>query len=108
MYICSFKLNKMIKKIFLFLAFFAIAFMTYAQNAKKYTTYIVKEGESLRQIARKVGCKKKDIKNLNPDVSKKPEANTVLVVPNKNYGKEKEKKNLKQQKLILKKKYFMK
>jgi len=92
MYICSFKLNKMIKKIFLFLAFFAFAFMTYAQNAKKYTTYIVKEGESLRQIARKVGCKKKDIKNLNPDISKKPEANTVLVVPNKNYGKEIEKK----------------
>ncbi len=59
----------------------------FAQDAKKYTTYIVKSGESLKNIAKKVGCKVKEIKNLNPDVNKKPIVNTTLVVPNKNYGK---------------------
>lgn len=59
-----------------------------AQKARKYTTYVVKSGETLRSIAKKVGCRYKEIKNLNPDVDKRhPAVNTTLVVPNKNYGK---------------------
>ncbi len=60
---------------------------TLAQNAKKYTTYIVKQGETLRSIAKKIGCKVREIKNLNPDIDKRPKVNTTLVVPNKNFGK---------------------
>jgi LysM repeat protein len=81
-------------KILLLLTFFIFSFVeTNAQNARKYTTYVVKPGESLRSIAKKVGCRYKEIKNLNPDVDKKhPRVNTTLVIPNKNYGKPKEKK----------------
>ncbi len=53
----------------------------HAQEELLYTTYIVKEGESLKMIASKIGCRVKDIKNLNPDVEKYPEKNTTLIVP---------------------------
>ena len=77
----------------------AISLNSYAQNAKKYTTYIVKEGETLKKIAKKVGCRTKEIKNLNPDVAKRPKANTTLVVPNKDYGKKPKKKKDKKKKI---------
>ena len=60
-----------------------------AQDARKYTTYVVKSGETLKSIAKKVGCKVKEIKNLNPDIGKNPEVNTTLVIPNKEFGKKK-------------------
>lgn len=76
-----------IKNLILVFLLFAAVQMT-AQDEKKYTTYIVKSGETLRSIAKKVGCKYREIKNLNPDVDKKrPPVNTTLVIPNKNYGK---------------------
>ncbi len=82
------KIFKM-KRILLLIGLFVMIGQTpvFAQNAKKYTTYIVKSGESLKSIAKKIGCKVKEIKNLNPDVDKKPRVNTTLVVPNKNFGK---------------------
>ncbi len=65
-----------------------ISVAVFAQNEREYTTYIVKRGETLRSIAKKVGCRYREIKNLNPDVDKRhPEVNTTLVVPNKNYHK---------------------
>lgn len=67
---------------------FFIAFQAFSQNAKKYTTYVVKYGETLKSIAKKVGCKTKEIKNLNPDVDKNNlSVNTTLVIPNKNFNK---------------------
>jgi len=76
-------------KILLLLSFFVFSFVQInAQNARKYTTYVVKPDETLRSIAKKVGCRYKEIKNLNPDVNKRhPRVNTTLVIPNKNYGK---------------------
>ncbi len=68
---------------------------SFAQDAKKYTTYIVKEGQSLKQIAKIVGCRVKVLKNLNPDMDKYPTVNTTLVVPNKKYGKKTLKKDKK-------------
>jgi len=65
-----------------------ITFEAFSQDAKKYTTYVVKSGETLKSIAKKVGCKVKEIRNLNPDVNKrKPTINTTLVIPNKNFNK---------------------
>lgn len=65
-----------------------ITFQAFSQDAKKYTTYVVKSGETLKSIAKKVGCKVKEIRNLNPDVDKKkPATNTTLVIPNKNFNK---------------------
>ncbi len=76
------------KRNLLIILLFFITFHAFSQDAKKYTTYVVKSGETLRSIAKKVGCKVKDIRNLNPDVDKKtPKVNTTLVVPNKNFNK---------------------
>jgi LysM repeat protein len=76
-----------IKNLLILLLFITFSQLS-AQNAREYTTYIVKDGESLRSIARKIGCRYKEIKNLNPDVDKKhPRVNTTLVIPNKDFGK---------------------
>ncbi len=71
------------KKYILLLSIFFMAFHVEHLHAQKiqYTTYIVKEGESIRGIAKKVGCRVRDIKNLNPDVAKYPAKNTTLIVP---------------------------
>ncbi len=75
-------------KTLLFALLFFMVSHAFAQDAKKYTTYVVKSGETLKSIAKKIGCKTKEIKDLNPDVDKKtPRVNTTLVVPNKNFGK---------------------
>jgi LysM repeat protein len=89
------------KKTFLIALLFLMVTQVFSQDAKKYTTYVVKSGETLKSIARKIGCKTKVIKNLNPDVSKTPSVNTTLVVPNKNYGKKiTPKKKIKTEKVI--------
>lgn len=54
---------------------------------KKYIPYTVKSGENIRSIAREYDISYKDLLRLNPDVSRNPEPNTVIIVPNKNYGK---------------------
>ena len=50
---------------------------------KKYITYKVKQGETMRSIARKLDVKTKDLMRLNPDVSRRPKADTEIVIPNK-------------------------
>lgn len=91
-------MNMMTKKILILFLLFFIAWQPYAQNAKKYTTYVVKKGETLRKIAKKLGCRTRVIRDLNPDVARRPAANTTLVVPNKNYGKETAKEPTKEKK----------
>lgn len=58
-----------------------------AAQEKKYISYTVKQGETLKSIAKELGVKPKELMKLNPDVSKRPAANTVIIVPNKNFGK---------------------
>ena len=52
---------------------------------KKYFEHLVQEGESLRKIAKKYHVKKRDLFKLNPDLRKRPAANTILLVPNPKY-----------------------
>lgn len=55
---------------------------SFAQDVKKYTTHIVKNGETLKTIAKKYDCKVKELKDLNPDVDEDNlVTNTTLVVP---------------------------
>lgn len=54
---------------------------------KKYTSYIVKEGETIRSIAKDFDISTRDLLRLNPDVSRRPDSETVIIVPNKKYGK---------------------
>lgn len=50
---------------------------------KKFITYKVKQGETMRSIARKLDVKTKDLMRLNPDVGRRPKADTEIVIPNK-------------------------
>ncbi len=69
-------------KFFVFLCI--LTFTVSCGQQKKYVQYKVKEGETIGEIAKKLDMKTKDLLRLNPDVSRKPEANTVIIVPNKN------------------------
>ncbi len=72
------------KKInFLFLLVFLIA-QTACGQQKKYVSYTIKSGETMKSIAKENGIKVRDLLRLNPDVSRKPEPNTVIIIPNKN------------------------
>jgi len=75
------------KKIF-FLTFviFFISAITFAQQ-KKYVSYTVKQGETMKSIARSYQLSTKDLLRLNPGIKRRPKPNTVIIVPNKNYGK---------------------
>lgn len=61
--------------------------ITLAQQ-KKYVSYTVKNGETVKSIAKAYHITSKDLLQLNPDISKNLAPNTVIIVPNLNYGKE--------------------
>ena len=63
-----------------FLCFFTFAISCGQQ--KKYVQYSVKQGETMRTIAKKLEMRTKDLLRLNPDIGRKPQANTVIVIPN--------------------------
>ena len=67
-----------------FLVFLCIlTFTVSCGQQKKYIQYKVKEGETMRVIAKKLEMKTKDLLRLNPDVSRRPKANTVILIPSK-------------------------
>lgn len=72
------------KFLILFLLLFSIAFMA---QQKKYVSYTVKKGESIKSIAKEYNISTRDLLRLNPGVKRKPKATTVIIVPNLNYGK---------------------
>ncbi|WP_083426191.1 LysM peptidoglycan-binding domain-containing protein [Tenacibaculum todarodis] len=62
-----------------------LCIMTFAVSCgqqKKYIEYKVKDGETMRSIAKNYNLKTKDLLRLNPDVGRKPDANTVIIIPN--------------------------
>ena len=61
--------------------------ITFAQQ-KKYVSYTVKKGETIKTIAKDYGLTTRDLLKLNPGVKRKPKENTVIIVPNKNYSKD--------------------
>jgi len=74
----------------IFRIFFLLLFISVLSSCaqqKKYISYTVKQGETIRSIARENDIKTRDLMHLNPGVSKRPSANTVIIIPNKNYGK---------------------
>lgn len=73
------------KKVKLLLALFFMTLLSVAAQQKKYLTYKVKEGESVRKIAKEFDVKSKDILKLNPGLRKRPAANTVILIPNVAY-----------------------
>jgi len=78
----SFKLFKTMQKIkFLVFVCFLVINVSCAQQ-KRYVSYKVKQGETMKDIADKLDIRTKDLMKLNPDVSKRPSANTVIIIPN--------------------------
>ena len=61
--------------------------MTLAQQ-KKYVTYTVKNGETVKSIAKAYHMTSRDLLKLNPDMGKHLKPNTVIIVPNLDYGKQ--------------------
>ncbi len=76
------------KKIkFLLLLLLLFSAVVFGQQ-KKYVSYSVKRGETIKSIAKIHKISTRDLLRLNPGVRRKPKAETVIIVPNKNFGKQ--------------------
>lgn len=76
------------KRIIVLLSLSLFVTFTACAQQKKYFTYTVKDGESVKDLAKRYEVKTKDILRLNPGLKKRPSENTVILIPNKNFGKE--------------------
>ena len=63
--------------------FCILTFTVSCGQQKKYIQYQLKEGETMRTIAKRMEMKTKDLLRLNPDVGRKPEVDTFIIIPNK-------------------------
>lgn len=72
-------------KIFFLLLF--VSALTACAQQKKYISYTVKAGETIKSIAKEHGLKSKELMSLNPDVDKRPAPKTVIIIPNTAYNK---------------------
>lgn len=75
---------KRITLLFVFLFLFSV--IAIAQQ-KKYVSYTVKKGETVKSIAKTYHITSKDLLKLNPDMGKNIKENMVIIVPNLDYGK---------------------
>jgi LysM repeat protein len=64
--------------------FCILSFAISCSQQKKYVEYNVKQGETMRTIAKDLDMKTKDLLRLNPNIGRKPAVNTVIIIPNKN------------------------
>ncbi|MDG2193766.1 MAG: LysM peptidoglycan-binding domain-containing protein [Polaribacter sp.] len=60
---------------------FVLTFTVSCGQQKKYVSYTVKQGETIRSIAKKLDMRTRDLLRLNPDVGRKPQADTEIIVP---------------------------
>lgn len=75
---------KRITLLFVFLFLFSV--IAIAQQ-KKYVSYTVKKGETVKSIAKTYHITSKDLLKLNPDMGKNIKENMIIIVPNLNFGK---------------------
>ncbi len=54
---------------------------------KRYISYKVKEGETMRDIAKRINVETEDLVRLNPDIGDSPSANSTIIIPNPEYQK---------------------
>ncbi len=71
---------------FLIVSLVAVLLFSCSQQ-KRYISYKVKEGESIRDIAERLDVETKDLIRLNPDVGDEPAINSVIIIPNPEYKK---------------------
>lgn len=77
------------KKLQFLLLVCILTFTVSCGQQKRYISYKTQEGETMRDIANRLNMKTKDLLRLNPDVDRRPDANTVIVIPNPELNKEK-------------------
>ena len=68
----------------LIILFFVVIASSFGQQ-KKYISYTVKKGETIKGIAKRLGIKTKDLLILNPDIGRKPVPETLIIIPNNEY-----------------------
>ena len=68
---------------FLLFCFIVLHSCVSIAQSNAYETYAVQEGESIRDIAKRIGVKTKVILKMNPGLKKKPAPNTLILVPKK-------------------------
>lgn len=93
----------------IFFLFLAVTTLCFSQQ-KKYIPYTVKQGETMRNIAKRYNLSTRDLLRLNPGVRRRPKPNTVIIVPNANYKEEvivKEKKKEEEKPNSTQKKYMV-
>jgi LysM repeat protein len=73
------------KKTILFICLVFLTVLVACGQQKKYVSYTVQKGETIKTIARDNDIKVRDLLRLNPDVSRKPDAKTVIIIPNRKY-----------------------
>ena len=70
-------------KLFVVLCLFIVA--SSCAQQKRYISYSVKRGETMKSIAKRLDMRTKDLLRLNPDVGRRPRPNTVIIIPNKDF-----------------------
>ena len=73
------------RKFRLLMILFFVVIASSCGQQKKYISYTVKKGETLKGIAKRLGIKTKDLLSLNPNVGRKPTPETLIIIPNKDY-----------------------
>jgi LysM repeat protein len=62
-------------------AIFVFTIAVSCGQQKNYITYKVQQGETMRTIAKKLEMRTTDLLLLNPDISRRPSANTAIFIP---------------------------
>ena len=77
--------NKFMREFKLIIILFFLVITVSCSQQKKYISYTVKKGETIKVIAKRLGIKTKDLLRLNPDIGRKPAPETSIIIPNKDY-----------------------
>ncbi|MBS9774040.1 MAG: LysM peptidoglycan-binding domain-containing protein [Tenacibaculum sp.] len=76
-------------KIKFLIAILILTFTISCGQQKRYVSYKVKKGETMRDIAKRLNMKTRDLLRINPNVKRRPSENTVIFIPNnKNFKTE--------------------
>lgn len=77
--------NKYMREFKIIIILFFVVIVSSFGQQKKYISYTVKKGETIKGIAKRLGIKTKDLLSLNPEIGRKPVPETLIIIPNKEY-----------------------
>ena len=77
--------SKLMRKFKILIILFFVVIASSCGQQKKYISYTVKKGETIKGIAKRLGINTKDLLILNPDIGRKPVPETLIIIPNNEY-----------------------